>query len=148
MTKRRPGGGAGLTHVDQPVSQQLPQPPGAGVGGSDHRQVAVQADEGQDQDAAVQVHRVDNMDADAGGRSGAPVGQGRVHGPEGQRQDEEEVSGGQVEAVPVGEAGLGPGEDHRIISRFSWGEKTQRGRSGRRLTCAGSPAPGPPGRSR
>jgi len=95
-----------LTHVNQPVRQQLPQAPGVGVRGSDHRQVAVQADERQDEHAAVQVDRVDDVHADAGGRPEAPVGQRRVHGPEGQRQDEEEVGGREVEAIPVREAAL------------------------------------------
>lgn len=90
------------------MRQQLPQPPGAGVRGPDHGQVPVQADEGQDEHAAVQVDRVDHVDADAGGGPEAPVSQGRIHGPERQRQNEEEVGGGQVEAVPVREAALGP----------------------------------------
>ena len=81
-----------LTHIHQSVSQQLPQSTRVGVRGPDHCQVAVQADEGQDEHAAVQVDRVDNVHADAGGRSEAPVAHGCVHGPEGQRQDKEEIS--------------------------------------------------------
>lgn len=92
------------------MCQQLPQSAGARVGGSDHRQVAVQTDEGQDEHAAVQVDRVDNVDADAGGSPETPVSQGCVHSPERQRQDEEEVGGRQVEAVAVCEATLGPGK--------------------------------------
>lgn len=99
-------GWATLTCVNQPVCQQLPQPAGVRVRGPDHRQVTVQADEGQDEHAAVQIDRVDDVDANAGGRPEAPVGHGRVHGPERQRQDKEEIGGGQVEAVPVCEAAL------------------------------------------
>lgn len=95
-----------LTHINQSVSQQLPQPARVGVRGADHRQVAVQADEGQDEYAAVQVDRVDDVHADAGDLAEAPVAQGRVHGPEGQRQDEEQVSGREVQAIPVREAAL------------------------------------------
>ena len=84
------------------MCQQLPQPAGARVRGSDHSQVAVQTDE----DTAVQVDRVDNMDANAGGGAKAPVSQGCVHGPERQRQNKEEIGGRQVEAVPVCQAAL------------------------------------------
>lgn len=88
------------------MCQQLPQSTRVGVCGTDHSQVAVQADEGQDEHAAVEVDCVDDVHADAGGRSEAPVGQCRIHGPERQRQDEEEVGGRQVEAVTVREAAL------------------------------------------
>lgn len=88
------------------MCQQLPQPAAACVRGSDHSQVAVQTDEGQDQHAAVQVDRVDNMDANTGGSPKAPVSQGCVHSPEGQRQNKEEIGSRQVEAVPVCEAAL------------------------------------------
>ena len=81
-----------LTHIDQSVCQQLPQPAGVRVRGSDHCQVAVQADERQDQHAAVQVDRVDDVHANTGGHSKSPVRQGCVHSPEGQRQNKEEVS--------------------------------------------------------
>lgn len=95
-----------LTHIDQLVCQQLPQSSCVGVCGADHSQVAVQADEGQDEHAAIQVDRVDDVNANAGDRPQAPVSQGRIHGPEGQRQDEEEVGGREVEAVAIREAAL------------------------------------------
>lgn len=95
-----------LTHIDQLVCQQLPQTPRVGVCGADHGQVAVEADEGQDKHAAVQVDRVDDVNADTGSRPQAPVRQGRVHGPERQCQDEEEIGGWEVEAVTICEAAL------------------------------------------
>lgn len=95
-----------LTHINQPVCQQLPQSPRVGVCGTDHGQVAVQADEGKDENAAIQVDSVDDVYAYTGGRSKAPVSQGRIHSPERQRQDEEEIGGRQVEAVSVREAAL------------------------------------------
>lgn len=80
-----------LTYIHQFVSQQLPQPTGVGVCGSDHRKVAVQADECQDEHAAIQVDRVDDMHSNAGGSSETPVSQGCIHRPERQSQNEEEI---------------------------------------------------------
>lgn len=93
-----------LTHINQSVCQQLPQLTGVRVRGSDHCQVAVQADECQDEHAAVQIDRVDSVHTNAGGLSEAPVSQGRVHGPKRQRQNKEEVSSREMEAIPVCEA--------------------------------------------
>ena len=112
--------GAGLTGVNQSAGEQLAQAPG--VGGPDHSQVAVQADEGQDEHAAVQVDRVDDVHGHARHRAQPPVGQRRVHRPEGQREDEEEVRRGEVQTVAVCQAAFGPGDrqtdgrrDRRVI---------------------------------
>lgn len=49
------------THVDCLFSQQLPRP--LTVGGMDNGEVPVQADEGQDEDTAVEVDSVDDMNS-------------------------------------------------------------------------------------
>ena len=111
--------GAGLTGVNQSAGEQLAQAPGVGVGGPDHGQVAVQADEGQDENAAVQVDRVDHVHAHARHRAQPPVGQRRVHRPEGQREDEEEVRRREVQTVAVRQTAFGPGDgetDGKIIT--------------------------------
>lgn len=136
-----------LTRVDQSVRQHLPQAARVGVCGSDHRQVAVQTDEGQDEHAAVQVDRVDDVHAHAGHRAEAPVRQRRVRRPERKRQNKEQIGGRQVQSVAVGEAGFGPetpagGED----SLFE--ENVSKGRGETTLTYAGSPTRRPPNRSR
>lgn len=52
-------GGDPDTHIDGLFSQQLPRP--LAVGGMDNGKVAVQADEGQDENTAVEVDGVDDM---------------------------------------------------------------------------------------
>lgn len=81
-----------LTYIHQSVCQQLSQTTSVGIRGSDYCQVSVQADERQDEHAAVEVDCVNNVHTDTGGRSEAPVSQGCVHGPEWQRQNKEEIS--------------------------------------------------------
>ena len=147
-----------LTHIYQSVSQQLPQSTSVGVRGPDHCQVAVQADEGQDEHAAVQVDCVDNVHTDAGGRSEAPVAHSCVHGPEGQRQNKEEIGSWEVQAIPVCEAALWPARKHtganqvKLVSyqgckEIQW-KLTNQIPSSHSLTCVGSPALWRPGRSR
>lgn len=120
MEKRRLTAGRAslliLTYIHQFVSQQLPQPTSVGVRGSDHRKVAVQADECQDEHAAVQVDCVDDMHSNAGGSSEMPVSQGCIHRPERQRQNEEEIRSREMQAVPVCEAAFRPGDTKNLIT--------------------------------
>lgn len=78
------GGGQPHAHVDHPARQQLSG--GLAVGGPDDGQVSVQADEGQDQHAAVQVDGVDHMRRHADEASEVP-GFHSIHRPEGQSED-------------------------------------------------------------
>jgi len=92
------------------VCQQLPQTTGVGVCGSDDCQVAVQADECQDEHAAVQVDSIDHMYTNAGGCSKPPISQGCVYCPERERQNKKEVGSREMEAVPIRQAAFGTSE--------------------------------------
>lgn len=86
------------TNVDYLLSQQLPWP--LTVGGVDDGQVPVQTDEGQDEDTAVQVDYVDDMDSLAQEFPKIPVCY-RVNSPEGEREDKEEVCHREMQSVLV-----------------------------------------------
>lgn len=89
------------TSVDHLFSQQLPWP--LTVGGVDDGQVPVQTDEGQDEDTAVEVDCVDDMDGFAQELPKVPVCHS-INCPEGKRDDKEKVGHRQVQPVLVGHA--------------------------------------------
>lgn len=76
-------------HIDCLFSQQFPWP--LTVGGVDNSEVPVQADEGQDENAAVEVDSVDDMDSLTQKFPKVPVSHG-INCPEGECDDKEEVS--------------------------------------------------------
>lgn len=138
-----------LTYIHRLVCQQLPQPTGVCAGCSDHCQVAVQTDERQDEDAAIQVDGVDHVHADASGPSKAPVIQSCIHCPEGKSQNKEEVGSREMEAIPVCQAALWPVGMERIWSMHSFLSPSAPAPAFlSSLTCAGSPTPRPPDRFR
>lgn len=86
------------TQIDHSGRKQLPR--GLAVGSPHNCQVSVKTDEGQDQHAAVQVDSIDHVHGHTEETSKVPAA-GCIHGPEGQREDEQEVSHGEVEPVLV-----------------------------------------------
>lgn len=86
------------TNIDHLFSQQLPWP--LTVGGVDDSQVPVQTDEGQDEDTAVEVDCVDDMDCLAQELPKVPVCHG-INCPEGKCENKEEVCHRQVQSVLV-----------------------------------------------
>lgn len=86
------------TNIDHLFSQQLPWP--LTVGGVDDSQVPVQTDEGQDEDTAVEVDCVDDMDCLAQEHPKVPVCHG-INCPEGKCENKEEVCHRQVQSVLV-----------------------------------------------
>lgn len=75
-------------HIDDLVGQHLPDH--VTVSGSHHCQVSVQADEGQNEHAAVQVDGVDHVHRHAQKTPKEPAAC-CVHGPEGQCEHKEQV---------------------------------------------------------
>lgn len=91
-------GGEPHAHVNDAVGQKFPWT--LAVRGAHHGKVPVQADEGEDEDAAVQVYRVNHMHCHAHEPSKVPVF-GRVHGPERQGEHKQKVRHWEVQTVLV-----------------------------------------------
>lgn len=86
------------TNIDHFFSQQLPGP--LTIGGVDNGQVPIQTDEGQDEDTAVEVDCIDDMDSLAQEFPKVPVCHS-VNCPEGKCEDKEEVCHRQMQSVLV-----------------------------------------------
>lgn len=71
------------------------------VSGSHHREVSVQADEGQNEHAAVQVDGVDHVHRHAQETPKVPAAC-CIHGPEGQREHKKQVGHREMQSVLVG----------------------------------------------
>lgn len=70
------------------------------VYGTNNSQISIQADEGQDQHAAIQIQSVDHVDCDAQKSPKMPSA-GRIHSPKWQSEDKQEVGDGEVQPVLV-----------------------------------------------